>query len=341
MTFFINPTLHPKHQVTLVGHQEAYAQIQQSFYNKTIPPVWLISGNKGVGKATFAYTLAREILSQEAPNKNLLSHQMAHGSYPNFLSLERSPNADGKMMKEITSEEGRKVNHFLRQCAALPGWRVILIDAIDEMNRTAAHALLKILEEPPAKTIFFLITHCLGAVLPTIRSRCCKIALSPLSQEDLQKSIGNQIPETLLPLAQGSIGRLLALQEAGGILLLDQIIQTMVGALKNDWRPLQALCSSLDKDNPHYEVILDLILGTLYRLIILMHMSLPHISSDQKLNTLSQMRSASHWVDAFYRINHFLNIARTSHLDRSHVLTSIFFMIENPKCGDTFIHDSF
>jgi DNA polymerase-3 subunit delta' len=266
---------------------------------------------------------------------------MAQDSYPNFLALERKLNADGKLPREITAEEARKVAQFLRQHAAIPGWRVVIIDAVDEMNRTAANALLKILEEPPLKTIFFLITHSLGQVLPTIRSRACKLQLFPLSDTEIIESLHGDAPTEILSLAQGSIGRAMALQQAGGIRLLDQVIQTISGALKGDWRPAQILSASFDKDNPGYETMLDLIIWTLHRLILLAHMPLSKKSGDDKLGQLTKLKAMVHWVDAFHRINRFLETARPSYLDRNHIVMAVFFMIENPAVGDEFVYGSF
>ncbi len=337
----IDPGLHPKCQTTLVGHQAAYDQLRQSFQSNAMPPVWLLAGERGIGKATLAYTITREILAHEGQDPALIARQIAQGSYPNFLVLERSMNGEGKIPREITAEDGRKVNLFLRQCAAIPGWRVVMIDAVDEMNRTAANALLKILEEPPAKTIFFLITHSLGQVLPTIRSRACKLQLFPLKDAEIATSMNDDLPPEILSLAQGSIGRAMALKQAGGLRLLDQVIQAMGGALKGDWRPVQALSASFDKDNPSYDVMLDLIIWTLHRLILLAHLPLSENADDGKLGQLTKLKAMMHWVNAFQRINQFLEIARTSHLDRNHVIMAIFFMIENPTVGDEFVYRSF
>lgn len=306
-----------------------------------MPPVWLLAGERGIGKATLAYSMAREILTHDGQDPAIVMRQIIQGSYPNLLALERRPDADGKTPREITVEEGRKVGAFLNQSAAIPGWRVVIIDAVDEMNRSAANALLKILEEPPRQTIFFLISHSLGQVLPTIRSRCCKLQLFPLSDEEILTHLGNTMEPSLLPLAQGSLGRAVALQQAGGIKLLEQIIQAIAGAIKGNWREAQNLSTSFDKDNPYYDLMLDLVLWALYRLIMLTLLPTPNIAGDSKLASLSQLKAMTHWIDAYHRINEFLRLAKTSYLDRNHIVMAIFFMIENPMTGDQFIYESF
>lgn len=327
--------------MTLVGHRPAQEQLRQAFYNDAMHPVWLLVGERGIGKATLAYAMAREILGYEQQDPTLVARQIIQGTYPNFLALERSLNAEGKISREINAEEGRKINAFLRQYGAIPGWRVIIIDAVDEMNRTAAHALLKILEEPPTKTIFFLITHSLGQVLPTIRSRCCKLQLFPLTDTEIATSLGDGVSPEILPLARGSIGRAVALQQAGGQKLLDQVIQAIGGALKGDWRHAQTLSASFDKDNPSYDVMLDLVIWALHHLIMLAHLPMQGTLADERLSQLTKLKAMTHWVDAFQRISQFLDTARTSHLDRNHVVMAVFFMIENPTVGDEFIYESF
>ncbi len=335
----VDPTLSPKSQMRLVGHKAAQAQLRQAFASKTLHPVWLLAGERGIGKATLAYAMAREILGSDGQDPLIVARQMNSGTYPNFLNIERSPGEDGKIPWEINVEEGRKVTAFLRQCAGIPGWRVVIIDAVDEMNRNAANALLKILEEPPARTVFFLVAHSLGQVLPTIRSRCCRLQLFPLTDEEVATSLAGTVSEDILPLARGSIGRAMAIHQAGGIQLLDQIIQAMGGALKADWRPAQALSAVFDKDNPHYETMLDLVVWALHRLMILAHLSVSQGTvGDGKLTQLSAFKAMTHWVDAFHRIASFLEIARTSHLNRNHIIMALFFMIENPTVGDEFIY---
>jgi len=334
----IDTSLHPKCQTTLVGHQNTYQQLSQAFRKGSTHPAWIIVGDRGIGKATLAYKMAREILTNEGQDSSLVSRQIIQGTYPNFLALERCADENGKISREISVEEGRKVGTFLHQSAAIPGWRVVLIDAADEMNRNAANTLLKILEEPPAKTIFFLIVHSLGQVLPTIRSRCCKIQLFPLSDEEMAKHLGNTLSPDILSLSQGSLGRALAIHQLGGIKVVDQVIQAINGALKGNWQATQNLSATFEKDSSGYETLLDLVLWSLYRLIILTHLTSPAMPGDAKLSPLSQLKTMTHWIDAFHRVSEFLRVAKTSHLDKNHILMAIFFLIENPTAGDEFIY---
>jgi len=337
----VNPALHPRQQMVVVGHKLAHAQLRKAFHSHTPHPVWLLSGERGIGKATLAYAMAREILATNGQDPALIARQIVQGTYPNFLGLERRLNAEGKMPREINAEEGRKVSAFLNQCAVSPGWRVVIIDAVDEMNRTAANALLKILEEPPAQTFFFLIAHSLGQVLPTIRSRSCKLQLFPLPLAEVSASLGTAVAPEILSLAGGSIGRAMALNQAGGFQLLEQVVQAIASALKGNWGPAQTLKASFDKDSPGYDAMLDLVIWALHQLTVLNHLPLPNQPIEAKLSPLVKLKPMTHWVDALHRIYYFLEVARTSHLDRGHVVMAVFFIIENPTVGDPFIYEPF
>ena len=338
----IDVSLPPKSQRTLIGHKAAHSRLTQTFKAGSMPPVWLLAGEKGIGKATLAYSLAREMLAGEGQDPLLIALQISQGSYPNFLALERVTTSEGKLPPEIAVEEVRKVSAFLRQSAPLPGWRALVIDGVEEMNRNAANALLKILEEPPQKTVFFLITHSLGQVLPTIRSRSCKVQLFPLADEELSPALSSHFPPAGLALAiaiaKGSIGRAMAFHQAGGATLFYQVTRALGEALTGNWRTAQALGNLFDKGNPSHEFMLDLIAYALYRLIMAAHLPSSEAPENLALRQLASLKPMSHWVDAYHRVSQFLYLASNRHLDRNHVVMALFFMIENPATGDEFVY---
>jgi hypothetical protein len=148
----------------------------------TLPPCWLFTGDITVQKANFAKELAKKMLYQNSiqqhgmPN-SLIDKQIEMGCYPNYLYIERPIQEDGTREREINVETAKSIKKFLEKKSAVLGWRVIIVDAIDDMNRFGANSLLKILEEPPAKTLLLLLCHQPGIILPTIRSRCQILAL--------------------------------------------------------------------------------------------------------------------------------------------------------------------
>jgi DNA polymerase III subunit delta' len=190
---------HPRETSVLFGHREAETALLNAYKSGRIPHAWLIGGAQGIGKATLAYRMARFVLthrdplssavhSAEAldvdPNGGVARH-IASGAHGSLLALERTANDKGVMRTVITVDETRETIAFFGSTAAVEGWRVCIVDTVDELNPNAANALLKILEEPPQQSLFLLLSHAPARVLPTIQSRCRKLALRPLATEDV------------------------------------------------------------------------------------------------------------------------------------------------------------
>src|ERR1700742_4148772 len=193
------PVPHPRETNDLFGHHEAETALLGAYRSGRIPHAWLIGGAQGIGKATLAYRMARFVLSHGNPRSDDVSRaetlqidpsdpvarQVATGAHGGLLTLERSLNDKGVMRTVITVDETRETISFFGSTAAVDGWRVCVVDTVDELNPNAANALLKILEEPPRQSLFLLVSHAPARVLPTILSRCRKLMLRPLSQADV------------------------------------------------------------------------------------------------------------------------------------------------------------
>jgi DNA polymerase-3 subunit delta' len=227
----------PSENPHLFGHAEAVDLIASAYRSGKLHHALLLTGPKGIGKATFAFHLAHHLLrhpkSDDAPNgfaapdpASSLSRQIASGAHPAVLHLTRPYDDKGKKFKTaITVEETRRVSRFLSMRSHDDSYRVVIVDPADDMNRNAANALLKNLEEPPARAIFILISHSPGALLPTIRSRCQVLRMSPLSVEDVDKvlkSFGSGLPSdpaaraALAARAGGSARQAILMTEHGG-----------------------------------------------------------------------------------------------------------------------------
>ncbi len=164
-----------------------------------IPHAWLIGGAQGIGKATLAYRMARFVLSHRDPlapsvqraetlavdPSDPVARQITAGAHGGLLVLERGLNDRGVLRTVITVDETRETISFFGSTAAVDGWRVCIVDTVDELNPNAANALLKILEEPPQRSLFLLVSHAPARVLPTILSRCRKLPLRPLATADV------------------------------------------------------------------------------------------------------------------------------------------------------------
>jgi len=173
-------SIHPAASGRLVGHEAAKRRMLEAVSSGRLHHAWLLSGPRGIGKATLAYRFARFLLAYPervgetvdnlaVPADHPVFHHVAAHAHPDLFVLEREIDPKtGRARAIINVEDVRKTIHFLSMTAAEGGWRVAIIDAADEMNANAANALLKILEEPPEKSILFLVAHAPGKLLPTM-----------------------------------------------------------------------------------------------------------------------------------------------------------------------------
>ncbi|HCU06456.1 MAG TPA: hypothetical protein DIC42_02580 [Holosporales bacterium] len=179
----------------------------------TLAPCWLLTGDITVQKADFAKELAKEMLykndtQQHGMPNSLIDKQIEMGCYPNYLYIERPIQDDGTRAREINVETAKSIKKFLEKKSAVLGWRVIIVDAIDDMNRFGANALLKILEEPPTKTLLLLLCHQPGTILPTIRSRCHVLALKDDTTNTENAILKEKFEAVLSQVLQGNTSEL-------------------------------------------------------------------------------------------------------------------------------------
>jgi DNA polymerase-3 subunit delta' len=270
ITETIEPT-GPVVATTLIGHGEAEQIFLRALQRNRMPHAWLICGPRGVGKATLAYRMARRLLSEMPPQEKTEADSFAlfddvpasnapapagqaiatdsldmpadhpvfrrvvAQSHPDIRVLQRRVNEKtGKLRSEILIEDVRDVLDFLHLKPAESHWRVVIIDAADDLNRNAANAILKMLEEPAARTVLILVSHAPGSLLPTIRSRCRRLTLTPLAEDVLQRALNERCPaadpgdlQAALALAAGSLGQGITLLEQNGL----NVFRLVTGAI--------------------------------------------------------------------------------------------------------------
>ncbi|MCB1425351.1 MAG: DNA polymerase III subunit delta' [Zhengella sp.] len=228
----------PAENPHLVGHDEAAAWFAGAWRTGKMHHAALLTGPQGIGKATFAYHLAFHMLTErDRPNApetlvrpnpaHPVWRQIASGAHPAVLHLTRPPRDTGTGYKNfITVDEIRRLGHFLSMTTHDRSWRVVIVDPAEQMNTSAANALLKSLEEPPRDTLFMLVSHAPGRLLPTIRSRCQVHRLRPLEETDLLQALSvlhedapeePQARQRLIDLAEGSVRNALLLTRHGGL----------------------------------------------------------------------------------------------------------------------------
>jgi DNA polymerase III subunit delta' len=250
----------PRGTHDLIGHEAGEARLLEAWSSGRMPHAWLFTGPRGIGKATLAFRLARFALHGGKPDEgpslfgeaelgpstqglgidpeHPVARQVANGSHPDLLVIERSINQKTKALRrEIVVEDVAALSKFLRLTSAAGGWRVVVVDAVDEMNRNAANAMLKLLEEPPKRALLILVSHAPGGLLPTIRSRCRKLHLSPLRDEHVQSLLDAFTPDLdpdlalmATKLAEGSIGRALEIAANDGPTILRDAVRVLDGA---------------------------------------------------------------------------------------------------------------
>ena len=225
------------HHAIMPGHEQAWAQWDSAMAGERMHHAWLLAGPKGVGKAAFAMAAARHLVTGR-------DAQPSDGYHPDILVLERLPatadeekkREEGKayqLKRNIAIDQIRAMQQRLNTRPTLGARRAIIIDAADDLEKSAANALLKSLEEPPAGSFFLLVAHNPGRLLPTIRSRCRLVRFPGLSDEQIDRILADRAPQATadaraaaLAAANGSPGTAIAFlaHDLGGVYVAMQTI---------------------------------------------------------------------------------------------------------------------
>lgn len=232
----------------IIGHEQPVADFLGAWRAGTLHHAWLLCGARGVGKAAFARAAATRVLAEAAgppvelaglatPDDHPVARLIAAGSHPDLRILERLENPKtGTLSRNISVEQVRGLGDLLGATPFLSAWRAVVIDSADDLEPSAANALLKMLEEPPANCVFLLVCHAAGRLLPTIRSRCRRLDFQPLGDDAMTSVLESQLPAlsgaeraAIVARAGGSAGRALAfaaldlarLQDAAKTILRD------------------------------------------------------------------------------------------------------------------------
>ncbi len=296
----------PRENLELLGQEAAERAVLDAWNSGRMPHAWLITGPRGIGKATLAYRIARFVLagggqgqgqaeaglfgdalpparpdSLAIPPDHPVVARVASGGHADLRVLEPNmPHPDhGRPTRQIVVGHVRRAVQFTNLTSAEAGWRVVLVDPADELNANAQNAILKSLEEPPPGVLFLLVCHAPGRLLPTIRSRCRRVALDPLAPDTMAHLLARYCPalpeadrSALARLTEGSIGDALALAQSGGLDLYRNVVRLLGTLDRPDIQGLHALGDSISRSgqqaSDNFATLRDLIGRWLARLVI-------------------------------------------------------------------------
>lgn len=355
----------PRANLELIGHDGAERAILDAWNAGRMPHAWLITGPRGIGKATFAYRVARFVLSREgqgadegpglfgdaclpaAPTSLAVDpghpvvDRVASGGHADLRVLEPNmPHPDhGRPSRQIVVGHVRRAVQFTTLTSAEEGWRVILVDPADALNANAQNAILKSLEEPPANVLFLLVCNAPGRLLPTIRSRCRRVALEPLAPETVDTLLARHRPDipeddrrALARLTEGSVGDALALAESGGLELYRTVIK-LLGSLDNpDIQGIHALGDSVARGGQqatdHFATLRDLVGNWLARLVIAgAKTETPPeiIAGEGRISAHFLARAPlEQWLEVWENVTGLMARADGANLDRKQTIVSAF-----------------
>jgi DNA polymerase-3 subunit delta' len=292
----------------------------------------MINGPRGIGKATLAYRFARFLFCNQLSTSNFdslyvessdpVSRLVAAGSHPDLFVLERVFDAKtGRLRTETGVDVARHTAGFFSRSAAMGGWRVCIVDPVDDLNLEAANALLKILEEPPLRSIFLIVCHRPGTILRTIRSRCVRLALSPLNQQQvttvLRGVLGEETPtETdmafAVELSQGSPGRALELLGSDGARTFAEFKNIVARLPSINHRQVLGLADKLQSRAAEDEFI------------VFCELLSAWIADRARREALAERGEARKWAEVHSELRHSIRETNTLNLDRRQLVMHAF-----------------
>ncbi len=346
----------PRENALLSGQEAAEAVLLQAFNSGRLPHAWLLTGPRGIGKATLAYRFARFLFAEgagaggglfTAPPTSLaiapahpVFRQVASGGQPDLLVVERGVDPKRKRQRrEIVAEDARGVADFLHLTSGRGGWRVVIVDGADMMNTHAANSLLKILEEPPKRTVLLLVSDNPGRLLPTIRSRCRSLPLKALSEALVLELLQVYRPDlsqnsraVLVALGAGSIGRALDLAQRDGVGIYNNLFSLLSGLPKVDAEALHGFAERIARPGAEesFGLLAELLPGWLARLVSVGADRNAAVSAEEReiMRRLTRRRGLDQWVEVWEKLTHLFAQAEGINLDRKQVVLNAFFALE-------------
>jgi DNA polymerase-3 subunit delta' len=332
------PAPEPRSNPLLLGHDEAEATLLEAMRTGRMHHAWLITGPEGIGKATLAFRFARRLLTGN-PTQDSLALDPAHpvfrrvaaGSHADLLTVERAYNEKTKRMRsQIAVEDVRKIGNFLSLTPAEGGWRVVVVDGAEELNQNSANALLKVLEEPPPRAVLLLVCSAPGRLLPTIRSRCRRLRLTPLDDAGMGELLGTYLPSLpaddrgrLATLADGSPGRALLLADDEGI-AVSALVDKVLGSLP-DLPPTRGyeIADVLVRSDTGFSTFMDLLRAGLAAAL----RESVRGRADPEQERLVALRPLDAWAELWHRLTRLQDETEQFSLDKRQAIVAGLLML--------------
>ena len=332
----------PRMTEVLYGHADAEAALLAAYRGGRVPHAFLLIGPKGIGKATLAYRMARFVLADPDPTapevqaatslavdpEHPVARRMAAQAQADLLVIERTVNEKGNLRQQIAVDDVRRtVSFFGATAAGEGGWRVAIIDAVDELNRSGANALLKVLEEPPQRALLLLVCHSAARVPATLRSRCRIVALRPLAQTEVAAALGAAVGrassdpqiQAAAAAAEGSVGRALTFLDEGALALRQRALDQLDRLPALDSNALHGLGEALAGTDPQpLAAFVDTVNAWLSQRL---HRNQGEIGRVVRL------------AEAWERINQAARDAETYNLERKPLVFSVFGLLAEATRG--------
>ena len=323
----------PRENPHLFGHAAAEADFAAARLAGRLHHAWLITGAEGIGKATLSYRLARTLLTSSGdPNDpaNPAFRRVAQATHADLLTVAREWDDKRKRQRtEIVIDGARDVAGFLRLTPAEGGWRVVIVDGAEHLNRNAANAILKVLEEPPARAILLLTCAAPGRLLPTIRSRCRRLRLDPLGQAAMDQALALILPDHepgLAALADGSPGRAALLADEGGVAIAALVDGVLQGAAPPSIVRAWDLADKLARTDTGYSTFMDMLrdrLGAAVR-------AAARSGAQGRADPFLARRPLGEWGEVWHALGRLQDETERSNLDKRHAVVAGLELLNAP-----------
>jgi DNA polymerase-3 subunit delta' len=349
----------------LLGQETAERTLLQAMRSGRLHHAWLLTGPEGIGKATLAFRFARCLLARSRsqgageataaaaggggdglylPPEHPVFRRVASGGHADLITIERGFDEKRERMKsEVVVDDARRIGGFLTATSGEGGWRIAVIDSADEMNRNAANAILKILEEPPPRALLLLVSHAPGQLVATVRSRCRRLSLRPLDDGTVSTLLDRYRPDLnagdradLVRLAGGSIGRALRLTADGRLAQYREMMGILATLPGLDVLRLFRFCEGFAgaQGDDSFPLLGDMLRNTLSRIVRLAATGTTSIpgsdtSDDALVDRLAAAAPLDRWMEVWEKADRLLAAADSVRLDRKQVLLTLFLSLQS------------